>query len=75
MSMRLHIKNGRVIDPANHIDAVQDLFIADGKIAAIGTPPAGFQADQVIDAQGLVVAPGLVAVSYTHLTLPTILRV
>ena len=63
MSMRLHIKNGRVIDPANHIDAVQDLFIADGKIAALGTPPSGFQADQVIDAHGLVVAPGLVDLS------------
>jgi dihydroorotase len=63
MSMRLHIKNGRVIDPANHIDAVQDLFIADGKVAALGAPPAGFQADQVIDAHGLVVAPGLVDLS------------
>lgn len=63
MSMRLHIKSGRVIDPANHIDAVQDLFIADGKIAALGTPPSGFQADQVIDAHGLVVAPGLVDLS------------
>ena len=63
MSMRLHIKNGRVIDPANHIDAVQDLFIADGKIAALGTPPSGFKADQVIDAHGLVVAPGLVDLS------------
>lgn len=63
MSMRLHIKNGRVIDPANHIDAVQDLFIAGGKIAALGTAPTGFQADQVIDANGLVVAPGLVDLS------------
>ena len=63
MSMRLHIKNGRVIDPANHIDAVHDLFIADGKIAALGKSPAGFQADQVIDANGLVVAPGLVDLS------------
>ncbi|MCE2859928.1 MAG: dihydroorotase, partial [Oxalobacteraceae bacterium] len=61
--MRLHIKNGRVIDPANHIDAVHDLFIADGKIAALGKSPAGFQADQVIDANGLVVAPGLVDLS------------
>jgi dihydroorotase len=58
--MKLHIKNGRVIDPANGIDAVQDLFIADGKVAAVGAAPAGFQADQTIDASGLVVAPGLV---------------
>ena len=32
--MKLHIKNGRVIDPANKIDQVQDLFIDAGVIAA-----------------------------------------
>ena len=61
--MKLHIQNGRVIDPANQVDAVQDLFIEDGKIAALGSAPAGFAADQVIDASGLVVAPGLVDLS------------
>jgi len=61
--MKLHIKNGRVIDPANGIDAAQDLFIVDGKIAALGTAPQGFTADQSIDASGLVVAPGLVDLS------------
>ncbi|CAN7206388.1 dihydroorotase [Massilia sp. LjRoot122] len=61
--MKLHIKNGRVIDPANGIDAVQDLFIADGVIAALGNTPDGFTADQTIDAAGLVVAPGLVDLS------------
>ncbi|QYF91630.1 dihydroorotase [Massilia sp. PAMC28688] len=61
--MKLHIKNGRVIDPANGIDKVQDLFIADGKIASTGTAPAGFAADQTLDAGGLVVAPGLVDLS------------
>ena len=61
--MKLHIKNGRVIDPANGIDAVQDLFIADGVIAALGSAPGGFTADQTIDAGGLVVAPGLVDLS------------
>jgi dihydroorotase len=61
--MTIHIKNGRVIDPANGIDAVQDLFIVGGKIAAIGAAPAGFIAEQVIDATGLIVAPGLVDLS------------
>lgn len=61
--MKLHIKNGRLIDPANHIDARQDLFIDDGKVAAIGAAPAGFVADRTIDAAGLVVAPGLVDLS------------
>ncbi len=61
--MKLHIKNGRVIDPASNTDAQQDLYIADGKIAGIGKAPDGFSADQVIDATGLVVAPGLVDLS------------
>ncbi len=61
--MKLQIKNGRLIDPANKIDAKQDLFIQDGKIAAIGKAPAGFIAEQTIDAQGLIVAPGLVDLS------------
>ncbi len=61
--MKLHIKNGRVIDPANGIDAVQDLYIADGRIAAVGSAPAGFEAGRSIDASGLVVAPGLVDLS------------
>jgi dihydroorotase len=61
--MKLHIKNGRLIDPANGIDAIQDLFIADGKVAAVGSAPSGFAADSTIDATGLVVAPGLVDLS------------
>ncbi|WP_409267293.1 dihydroorotase [Massilia sp. BHUDP2] len=61
--MNYHIKNGRVIDPANNIDQVTDLFIAGGKIAALGSAPEGFSADQTFDATGLVVAPGLVDLS------------
>ncbi|HSD36294.1 MAG TPA: dihydroorotase [Rhodocyclaceae bacterium] len=58
--MNIHIKNGRVIDPANKIDAQQDVFITDDKIVAVGAAPAGFKADRVIDASGLIVAPGLI---------------
>ena len=61
--MKLHIKNGRLIDPANNIDANKDLYLEDGKVAAIGAAPAGFQADQTIDAAGLIVVPGLVDLS------------
>ncbi len=61
--MKLHIKNGRLVDPANNIDALQDLFIDGGKVAAVGAAPQGFVADRVIDASGLVVAPGLVDLS------------
>ena len=58
--MNILIQNGRLIDPANKIDAPQDLFIADGKIVGVGSAPAGFSAAKTIDASGLVVAPGLI---------------
>jgi dihydroorotase len=58
--MRLAIVNGRVIDPATKLDRVADVFVAEGRIAAIGGAPAGFAADRTIDAKGLIVAPGLV---------------
>ncbi|WP_426339672.1 dihydroorotase [Pseudoduganella sp. S-14] len=61
--MNVLIQNGRLIDPANKIDSKQDLYIVDGKVAAIGSAPAGFQADRTIDAAGKVVAPGLVDLS------------
>ena len=61
--MKLHIKNGRLVDPAGGVDAVQDLYIADGKIAGIGAAPQGFTAARTIDAAGLVVAPGFVDLS------------
>ena len=61
--MKLHIQNGRLIDPANGIDKVTDLFVADGKVLAIGAAPDGFVADTTLDASGLVVAPGLVDLS------------
>lgn len=58
--MNIHIQNGRLIDPANKIDAQHDLFIADGKIVGVGNAPAGFNAGRTIDASGLVVVPGLI---------------
>ncbi len=61
--MKIHIKNGQLIDPQNGVDAKQDLFIAAGKVVGIGQAPADFTANQVIDATGLVVCPGLVDLS------------
>ncbi|BBB59151.1 dihydroorotase [Undibacterium sp. KW1] len=61
--MKIHIKNGRVIDPASASDAVHDVFIAAGKIVAIGQAPADFVANKTVDATGLIVAPGLVDLS------------
>ena len=54
--MRLHIRNGRVVDPASGKDAVEDVFVAQGRIGE----PFREKADRVIDAKGLVVAPGFI---------------
>ena len=56
------IKNGRVIDPRSGMDQVQDVVIDGGKIFKIGCAEAGAEYDQVIDADGMVVAPGLIDV-------------
>ena len=61
--MKIHIKNGHVIDPKNNIDTKVDVFIAAGKIAGIGSAPDGFVANQTIDAAGLMVTPGFVDLS------------
>ena len=61
--MNLHIKQGRVIDPANQVDTITDLYIVDGKIASIGSAPHNFVSEQEIDAKGLLVIPGLVDLS------------
>jgi dihydroorotase len=60
MTATLAIENARVIDPASGHDAVAGVYIAEGRIAAIGAMPAGFAPARVLDARGLVVAPGLV---------------
>ena len=59
-AMRVKITGGRIIDPANDIDAVQDLFISDGKIAALGPAVTNFNEDRRIDARMRIVCPGLV---------------
>ena len=61
--MKIHIKNGRVIDPMNARDEVADVFVAAGKIVGNGHAPADFHANRTIDATGLVVCPGLVDLS------------
>ncbi len=57
---RLCIRGGRVIDPDSGHDGVADLWIAEGRILALGPAPADFTPDRVIDARGRVVCPGLV---------------
>lgn len=62
--MNFVIRNGRIIDPANQRDEVADLFIVDGTLAKANGKDA-----EVIDAKGLVVAPGLIDL-HVHLREP-----
>lgn len=63
----LLIRGGRVIDPANGVDDVADVFIAGGRIAAIGAGSG--KPAQEIDATGLIVCPGLIDM-HVHLREP-----
>ena len=56
---KILLKGGRVIDPAAKFDAVADVLIEDGKIAAVGTNLAADGAE-IYDATNKIVAPGLV---------------
>ena len=58
--MRVLIKGGRVIDPASGRDALGDVLIDGERIASLDAAGKDTKADKVIDAKGLVVAPGLV---------------
>jgi dihydroorotase len=60
----LIIKGGRVIDPSIRLDAVRDVAISKGRIAAVESNIPG-DASETIDAQGKIVAPGLIDI-HTH---------
>ena len=61
--MKLHIKGGRLIDPASGLDRAADVYVAGGRVVGVGSAPQGFEADRGIDASGLAVLPGLVDLS------------
>ncbi len=61
--MKIHIKGGTLIDPAAGTQRQADVFVAAGKVAALGAAPADFNAAKTIDATGLIVAPGFVDLS------------
>jgi dihydroorotase len=56
--MRLHLKNARIVDPASGRDGKGELYIADGKISEEFA-----KADRIIDAKGLVAAPGFIDIA------------
>ncbi len=56
------LKGGHVIDPRNQVDAVMDVAVADGKIAAVRPDINPAEARTVVDVSGLYVTPGLIDV-------------
>jgi len=65
---RLLLKGGRVVDPARNVDDTLDLLIEDGRIAQI-EPRLSAKGVEVVDLEGLVVAPGFIDL-HTHLREP-----
>lgn len=70
MSKPVLIRGGRVLDPANQLDAAMDLLLQDGRVKDVADP-GGIKTSgrQVINASGLVVAPGFVDI-HVHLRQP-----
>lgn len=66
--MKVLVKSGRVVDPANNIDEKLDVLIVDGKIAELATNIDAGDAE-VINAAGTIVTPGLIDI-HVHLREP-----
>src|SRR3990167_1707274 len=64
MNRNLHIKGGRVIDPATGVDQIRDLFVTDGLISE-----TAHDHPEIINAAGLVITPGLIDI-HVHLREP-----
>jgi len=58
--MRLRLRNGHIVDPANAVDAVGDVCIADGKIVSVQVKNTDFTAERTIDVTAKLVIPGLI---------------
>jgi dihydroorotase len=67
--MSLLLRGGRVVDPANRIDAVQDVLIADGRIVRVGLALGAPEGTPVLDVAGKVVCPGFIDI-HVHLREP-----
>ena len=66
---KILIRGGRVVDPAAGVDANLDVLIADGRIVQIGAELLEADGADVVEASGLIVAPGFVDL-HTHLREP-----
>ena len=68
MSSSLLIKNGTVVDPSQSLNARRDLFIREGRIAALDESIKAEDVE-IFDAAGLIVAPGFIDL-HVHLREP-----
>jgi dihydroorotase len=66
---RIFITGARVVDPASRTDSVADVAIEDGRISAVGEEAVRGKGASVLDADGLVLSPGLVDL-HAHLREP-----
>src|SRR2546427_12788554 len=67
--MSLLLRSGRVIDPADNLDAVQDVLITDGRIERLGRTLGAPAGGEVVDASGKIVCPGFIDM-HVHLREP-----
>jgi dihydroorotase len=58
--VKLQIRNGLLVEPGEAKTRKADVFVENGRIAAIGKAPTGFKAQQTIDAAGHWILPGLI---------------
>lgn len=61
----LLLKNGRVIDPSNKVNAPLDVAITDGKISRVQANIPASNAKKIIDVSGMLICPGLIDI-HTH---------
>jgi dihydroorotase len=69
MSGKILLRGGRVVDPSQKLDAVRDVLLVDGMVAALGQRTAAPEDARILDCAGLVVTPGLIDV-HVHLREP-----
>jgi dihydroorotase len=67
--VNLLVKNGRVVDPANGLDAIQDVLIRDGLVERVGPRLGAIPDVPAVDARGKVVCPGFIDI-HVHLREP-----
>ncbi len=69
MTRPILIRGGRVIDPSRRADGIADVYLAEGRVASVGTSIKGEDGCLMIDATGKVVSPGLIDL-HVHLREP-----